>query len=162
HFRIDQPLVFALKSQTEAGWYGAAYKPIEALLFIPMTFLSVVFPVLSVYHRERQTEVLDALNRFYKALLLMGWPMSVGIFVLASAQRGHEALRTFRPGPADPRARAWIRVREQRIHWRPERQRPPALLHVGRGLEPGRQRGPESGSHPYVRLSRRKLGDRAD
>jgi len=83
YFRIDQPLVFALKSQTEAGWYGAAYKPIEALLFIPMTFLSVVFPVLSVYHRERQTEVLDALNRFYKALLLMGWPMSVGIFVLA-------------------------------------------------------------------------------
>ena len=83
YFRIDQPLVFALKSQTEARWYGAAYKPIEALLFIPMTFLSVVFPVLSVYHRERQTEVLDALNRFYKALLLMGWPMSVGIFVLA-------------------------------------------------------------------------------
>jgi len=83
YFRIDQPLVFALKSPTEAGWYGAAYKPIEALLFIPMTFLSVVFPVLSVYHRERQTEVLDALNRFYKALLLMGWPMSVGIFVLA-------------------------------------------------------------------------------
>src|SRR5947208_5487921 len=65
YFRIDQPLVFALKSQTEAGWYGAAYKPIEALLFIPMTFLSVVFPVLSVYHRERQTEVLDACNRFY-------------------------------------------------------------------------------------------------
>jgi len=83
YFRIDQPLVFALKSPTEAGWYGAAYKPIEALLFIPMTFLSVVFLVLSVYHRERQTEVLDALNRFYKALLLMGWPMSVGIFVLA-------------------------------------------------------------------------------
>src|SRR5207248_5315511 len=83
YFRIDQPLVFALKSQTEAGWYGAAYKPIEALLFIPMTFLSVVFPVLSVYHRERQTEVLDALNRFYKYLLLMGWPMCVGIFVLA-------------------------------------------------------------------------------
>jgi O-antigen/teichoic acid export membrane protein len=28
--------------------------------------------------------MLDALNRFYKALLIMGWPASVGIFVLAA------------------------------------------------------------------------------
>lgn len=83
YFRIDQPLVYALRSHTEAGWYGAAYKPFEALLFIPMTFLSIVFPVLSIYHRERREELLDAVNRFYKALLLIGWPMGVGMFVLA-------------------------------------------------------------------------------
>jgi O-antigen/teichoic acid export membrane protein len=83
YFRIDQPLVYALRSPTEAGWYGAAYKPFEALLFIPMTFLSVVFPVLSIYHRERRDELLEAVNRFYKALLLIGWPMGVGMFVLA-------------------------------------------------------------------------------
>ncbi|TMB47425.1 MAG: flippase [Chloroflexi bacterium] len=83
YFRIDQPIVYALRPHVEAGWYGAAYKPFEALLFIPMTFLSVVFPVLSIYHRERPTELLDALNRFYKALLLIGWPISVGMFVLA-------------------------------------------------------------------------------
>jgi O-antigen/teichoic acid export membrane protein len=83
YFRIDQPIVYALRPHVEAGWYGAAYKPFEALLFIPMTFLSVVFPVLSVYHRARPTELLDAVNRFFKALLLIGWPLSVGIFVLA-------------------------------------------------------------------------------
>ena len=83
YFKIDQPLVYALRPHAEAGWYGAAYKPIESLLFIPITFLSVVFPVLSVYHRERPAELLDVVNRFFKALLLIGWPMSVGIFVLA-------------------------------------------------------------------------------
>jgi O-antigen/teichoic acid export membrane protein len=83
YFRIDQPLIYALRSHTEAGWYGAAYKPVEALLFIPMTFLSVVFPVLSIYHRERREELLDAVSRFYKALLLIGWPIGVGMFVLA-------------------------------------------------------------------------------
>ena len=83
YFRIDQPLVYAIQSKTAAGYYGAAYKPIESLLFIPMTFLSIVFPVLSVYHRERPREMVDTLSRFYKALLLMGWPMSVGIYVLA-------------------------------------------------------------------------------
>jgi O-antigen/teichoic acid export membrane protein len=83
YFRIDQPLVYVLQSKAAAGYYAAAYKPIESLLFVPMTFLSIVFPVLAVYHRERPADLLDALNRFYKALLLMGWPVSVGIVVLA-------------------------------------------------------------------------------
>ena len=83
YFRIDQPLIAAFRGLTEAGWYAAAYKPIESLLFVPITFLSIVFPVLSVYHHQRPAELLDAVNRFYKALLLMGWPVSVGIFVLA-------------------------------------------------------------------------------
>jgi O-antigen/teichoic acid export membrane protein len=83
YFRIDQPIVYALRPHAEAGWYAAAYKPFEALLFIPMTLLSVVFPVLSIYHRERRQDLLDAVSSFYKALLLMGWPMTIGIFVLA-------------------------------------------------------------------------------
>jgi O-antigen/teichoic acid export membrane protein len=83
YFRIDQPLIDIFRGLREAGLYGAAYKPIESLLFIPITFLSIVFPVLSVYHRERPREMLDAVGRFYKALLLLGWPASVGIFVLA-------------------------------------------------------------------------------
>jgi len=83
YFKIDQPLVLIFHGRVDASIYAAAYKPIEALLFIPITFLSIIFPVLSVYHRERPGEMLDALNRFYKALLLLGWPASVGIFVLA-------------------------------------------------------------------------------
>jgi O-antigen/teichoic acid export membrane protein len=83
YFRIDQPLIYVIRGETESALYGAAYKPIEALLFVPMTFLSVVFPVLAVYHRERPSEMIDTVNRFYKALLLMGVPTSVGIFVLA-------------------------------------------------------------------------------
>ena len=83
YFKIDQPLVYVFHGRGDAGLYAAAYKPIEALLFVPITFLSVVFPVLSVYHRERKAEMVDALSRFFKALLLMGWPTSVGIFVLA-------------------------------------------------------------------------------
>jgi O-antigen/teichoic acid export membrane protein len=83
YFRIDQPLIDVFRGLREAGLYAAAYKPIESLLFIPITFLSIVFPVLSVYYRERRAELLDAVNRFYKALLLMGWPAALGIFVLA-------------------------------------------------------------------------------
>ena len=83
YFRIDQPIVYALRPHAEAGYYAAAYKLFEALLFIPMTLLSVVFPVLSIYHRERRQDLLEAVSRFFRALLLIGWPMTVGIFVLA-------------------------------------------------------------------------------
>jgi len=103
YFRIDQPLVYALRPHVEAGWYGAAYKPFEALLFVPMTFLSIVFPVLSIYHRERPGELLDAVNRFFKALLLIGWPMSVGIFVLA--QPLNNALFGSSYDPSEPALR---------------------------------------------------------
>ena len=83
YFRIDQPIVYALRSHAEAGWYGLAYKPFEALLFVPMTLLSVVFPALSIYHRDRPAQMVDAVGKFFKALFVIGWPMSVGIFVLA-------------------------------------------------------------------------------
>ncbi len=83
YFRIDQPLVYALRSHAEAGWYGLAYKPFEALLFVPMTLLSVVFPALSIYHRDQPGQLIEAVSRFFKALFVIGWPMSVGIFVLA-------------------------------------------------------------------------------
>ena len=83
YFRLDQPLIFVIRGEPESALYGAAYKPIESLLFVPITFLSVVFPVLAVYHRERPKEMIDALNRFYKALLFMGCPAAIGIFVLA-------------------------------------------------------------------------------
>jgi O-antigen/teichoic acid export membrane protein len=103
YFRIDQPLIYTLRGPTEAGWYGAAYKPIESLLFIPITFLSVVFPVLSVYHRERRAEMVDAVGRFFKALLLMGWPASVGIFVLAAPLT--PLLLGSQYGPSEPALR---------------------------------------------------------
>jgi O-antigen/teichoic acid export membrane protein len=83
YFKVDQPILYALRPHAEAGWYAAAYKPFEALLFIPMTLLSVVFPVLSVYFRERPQQLADAVSRFYKALLVIGWPVAVGLFVLA-------------------------------------------------------------------------------
>jgi len=97
YFKIDQPMVYAIRGASEAGLYGAAYKPFESLLFVPITFLSIVFPVLSIYHRERPQEMLGAVSRFFKALLLMGWPMAVGGFVIATPL--NDTLRLF-PGSA--------------------------------------------------------------
>jgi O-antigen/teichoic acid export membrane protein len=83
YFKIDVPLLDLIRGDYETGLYGAAYKPFEALLFLPMSMLQVVFPVLAVAHRGAEGRLTWAVQRFYKALILLGWPISVGTFVLA-------------------------------------------------------------------------------
>lgn len=83
YFKIDVPILAMLKGHYETGLYVAAYKPFEALLFIPVSMLNVVFPVLAVYHRGAEGRLVWAVNRFYKALLALGCPIAVGTFMLA-------------------------------------------------------------------------------
>jgi O-antigen/teichoic acid export membrane protein len=47
----------------------------------------VVFPILAVYHREASGRVAWAVAKFYKSLLALGWPITVGIFLLTGAFR---------------------------------------------------------------------------
>jgi O-antigen/teichoic acid export membrane protein len=83
YFKIDVPILSILRGHTETGYYVAAYKPFEALLFIPVSMLNVVFPVLAVYHKGSADRLVWAVNRFYKALLALGAPIAVGTFMLA-------------------------------------------------------------------------------
>ncbi|HVC99973.1 MAG TPA: flippase [Candidatus Dormibacteraeota bacterium] len=88
YFKIDQPILLHFRGLTEVGWYAFAYKPIEALLFIPITLLNVAFPVLAVYHQESRERLLRATASFYRALLALGWPISVGTVLLAPGING--------------------------------------------------------------------------
>ena len=88
YFKIDQPLLWALRPHAEAGWYGFAYKPFESLLFVPQSMLAVVFPVMAVYHHQAKERLRPTLELFFKALVLLGWPLTVGTFVLAHGLNG--------------------------------------------------------------------------
>ena len=87
YFKIDVPILNFFRGDYETGLYVAAYKPFEALLFLPLTMLNVVFPVLAIYHREAEGRVLWAVGRFYKSLLLLGWPITIGTFLLVQGLR---------------------------------------------------------------------------
>ena len=83
YFKLDVPMLQRFRPYSEVGWYTLAYKPFESLLFIPITVRSVVFPVLSVYFRDSRAQMELALDKLYKALLIVGWPCTVGLLVLA-------------------------------------------------------------------------------
>ena len=88
YFKIDVPILQQVKPFSEVGWYTAAYKPFEALLFIPFTIRQVVFPVLSVYHRSTPDRMTAAARTLFRSLLVTGWPCTVGLVVLAPQLNG--------------------------------------------------------------------------
>ena len=83
YWRADVPILQATKGDAEVGWYSLAYKPFEALLFVPFTIRGVVFPVLSVYFKDSEVALRRAVAGLYRVLLLTGWPCSVGLVVMA-------------------------------------------------------------------------------
>ena len=83
YFKVDVPILQHDRGNTETGWYTLAYRPFEALLFVPATVRTVVFPVLSVYYRGAPNRVLVSAEKFFKALAIMGLPIGVGLSILA-------------------------------------------------------------------------------
>jgi O-antigen/teichoic acid export membrane protein len=88
YFKIDVPLLLSFRGLAEVGIYTFAYKPVEALLFVPVTMLNVAFPVLAVYHTESRERLLKATSLFFKVLFGLGWPISVGTVLLAPGING--------------------------------------------------------------------------
>jgi O-antigen/teichoic acid export membrane protein len=83
YFKVDVPILQHFRSYNEVGWYTFAYRPFEALLFIPATLRTVIFPVLSIYYRNAPNRVLASADKLFKGLAIMGWPITVGLFLLA-------------------------------------------------------------------------------
>lgn len=84
YFRADVPILQHFKPFHEVGWYQFAYKPFESLQFVPLAVQAVVYPLLGVYFRESRPQLGIAYARFFKVLVLLGWPLTVGTFVLAA------------------------------------------------------------------------------
>jgi O-antigen/teichoic acid export membrane protein len=91
YFRADVPILSHFRPFREVGWYQFAYKPFEALQFIPLAVQAAVYPLLGVYHKEVGPRLGIAYERFFKVLILLGWPLTVGTFVLV-----HPIGRLFR------------------------------------------------------------------
>jgi O-antigen/teichoic acid export membrane protein len=94
YFRADVPILQHFRSFAEVGWYTFAYKPFEALQFIPLAIQVVVYPLLGVYFVTDISRLKLAYERFFKVLVLLGWPLTVGTFVLV-----HPIGRLFRLFP---------------------------------------------------------------
>ncbi len=57
YFRIDSLMLSYMRGSYETGLYGAAYRFLEAIVFIPSALATAMFPVLSRLHEKNNAEV---------------------------------------------------------------------------------------------------------
>ena len=88
YFRAGFVILQQFRPFTEVGWYNLAYKPYEALQFVPLAIQTVVYPLLGVYFLGEAARLKLAYERFFKVLVLLGWPLTVGTFVLVHPING--------------------------------------------------------------------------
>jgi O-antigen/teichoic acid export membrane protein len=82
YFRAGVLILQQFRSFSEVGWYTFAYKPFEALQFVPLAIQAVVYPLLGVYFVSDPSRLRTSYQRFYRVLILLGWPLTVATFVL--------------------------------------------------------------------------------
>lgn len=83
YFRIDAILLSYLRGNFETGIYGAAYKFLEAITFIPSAFSMAIFPVLAKIHDSSPMELRKLYFKSLKIMLGIGMLALLGyIFIL--------------------------------------------------------------------------------
>lgn len=72
YFRIDSIFLSYIRGNFETGIYGAAYKFLEAVTFIPSAFSLALFPVLARIHESSPPEVRKLYFKSLKVMLILG------------------------------------------------------------------------------------------
>ena len=83
YFKIDVPILNVFTTFAAVGIYSAAYKYLEAVVFIPQTLMDPVFPALSQLAHENIDRLGGAAVKVYKMLAFVGTPVAVGMVAFA-------------------------------------------------------------------------------
>jgi O-antigen/teichoic acid export membrane protein len=83
YFRVDAILMSLMAPAAAVGWYGAAYRLFDALMFLPVIFSIVVFPVLSRLWIEKEERLIQTAQKSLELIWLAAVPISVCVFVFA-------------------------------------------------------------------------------
>lgn len=93
YFRIDTVMLAYLRGNFETGIYGASYKFLEAVTFIPTAFSAAIFPVLSKLHQRKSIpEMKDIYIKSVKMMGLAGFFIMVFFLLFIS-----QAIKLFMP-----------------------------------------------------------------
>ena len=84
YYRLDTILLSKLTDETVLGWYGAAYRLFDTLVFLPSIVASaILFPILSQLSAQSRPALRQAMAKGLEIILIVGLPISVGLFTLA-------------------------------------------------------------------------------
>jgi len=80
---IDSIMLSKIRSTAEVGIYSAAAYIMLALIFIPVMYGNAIYPVISRFYINSKKSLKFAYEKSFKYMLIIGLPISAGIFVLS-------------------------------------------------------------------------------
>lgn len=84
YYRIDTIMLSLAASAAVVGWYGAAYRIFDTMVFLPNLVISaIMYPVFSKLSLHSQSDLKVAVEKSLNFLLFCGIPISTGLIVAA-------------------------------------------------------------------------------
>lgn len=83
YYRLDAVLLLQLAGEREAGVYGAAYRILDPLLFLPQSVTAAVFPVLSAIRTSDPARVRRLVQRGAEYMAVISLPALAVTVVLS-------------------------------------------------------------------------------
>ncbi len=83
YFQIDIVMLSIMKGDAVVGIYGAAYTMVVTLLVIPITIVTVLFPVMSKFFVSSRDSLKITIEKSVKYVFALGFPIAVGTTLLA-------------------------------------------------------------------------------
>lgn len=83
NYNFDSVLLGFLKGARVVGWYNAAYRPINIILAVPVSYFTGLFPALSRAHVEGPEAFRELVSRSQRLASIYAVPLGVGGMLLA-------------------------------------------------------------------------------
>ncbi|MDD5772643.1 MAG: flippase [bacterium] len=82
YFKMDTVMLSVFKDELTVGYYNAPYKLIEILMFIPVTFSAVLFPVVSSFSILSKKALSESYKWALKILTIIVFPIVMSCTIL--------------------------------------------------------------------------------
>lgn len=82
-FKTDILMLSFMKGDVITGWYSAAFRLMEVLIFIPSIFGGAIYPVLSNFYVSSQESLRYTFQKSFEYLIIASLPIAVGTTILA-------------------------------------------------------------------------------
>ena len=83
YYRIDAIMLSVMTPEKVVGWYGAAYRFFDILMFLPSIYATTLFPILSKLSKSEFSSMKNTSTKSLEILLVAGIPIAVGLIFFA-------------------------------------------------------------------------------
>ncbi len=83
YYRVDAIMLSFMSPESVVGWYGAAYRFFDIIMFLPSIYNMAIFPVISRLWHDRSDSLGITIQKSLEFILLVGIPLSIGGYLFA-------------------------------------------------------------------------------